>query len=116
MHTFPEVYDINDCKTFCSANVWVNTLKHRVSENLTIALVGNKIDLMIGRQVNSYEAEEYARKNNLLFMETSAKCGINAKEIFITICLELSNRRINGINHDCIKLNEEKHENYSSCC
>jgi hypothetical protein len=71
---------------------------------------------MIGRQVNSYDAEDYARKNNLLFMETSAKCGINAKEIFIAICMELLNRRYDSINHKCIKLNEEKHKNNSLCC
>jgi len=71
---------------------------------------------MIGRQVNSYDAEDYARKNNLLFMETSAKCGINAKEVFITICMELSNRRYDSIYHKRIKLHEEKHKNNSFCC
>lgn len=54
-----------------------------------IALSGNKCDMETERKVAKEEAEEYAQENNLLYMETSAKAGINVKEIFVAIANKL---------------------------
>lgn len=40
---------------------------------MLIILVGNKCDLENQRQVPKDEAEAFARKNDLIFFETSAK-------------------------------------------
>jgi hypothetical protein len=49
-------------------------------------LIGNKSDLVeedpTARKVSIEEATEFAKKYNLLFMETSAKTGNNVKEAF----------------------------------
>jgi Ras family. len=49
-------------------------------------LIGNKADLVEEdpslRKVTIEEATDFARKYNLLFMETSAKTGHNVKEAF----------------------------------
>jgi GTPase SAR1 family protein len=45
-------------------------------------LVGNKTDIKEQRDVSNEEGEEFAKKNNLYFIETSAKDNTNVAEAF----------------------------------
>jgi len=51
---------------------------------MTIMLIGNKCDLRTLREVPTEDARRFAQKNNLLFLETSARDGENIKEAFQT--------------------------------
>ena len=57
-------------------------MRREGEENCFIALVGNKADLIEERRVQTEDAEVYAEENDLLFMETSAKTGMNVNELF----------------------------------
>jgi GTPase SAR1 family protein len=48
-------------------------------------LVGNKTDLKHLRAVRTEEAEEYATKSNVAFIETSALDGTNVETAFLKI-------------------------------
>jgi len=48
---------------------------------MVIMLIGNKCDLDQRRQVSTEEGERFARDNNLIFMETSAKTAFNVEEV-----------------------------------
>lgn len=52
-------------------------------------LVGNKTDLNEKREVTTQQGEDEAKKNNLMFMETSAKLGHNVKNLFKRIAQAL---------------------------
>jgi len=54
-----------------------------------IVLVGNKTDLNDKREVTTQVGEEEAKKNGLLFIETSAKVGHNVKALFKKIAQAL---------------------------
>jgi Ras-related protein Rab-6A len=54
-----------------------------------IVLVGNKTDLNDKREVTTQQGEEEAKKNNLMFVETSAKLGHNVKNLFKRIAQAL---------------------------
>ena len=59
-------------------------LKSYSSPNIKIFLIGNKCDLEELREVDKEEAENCKKEYDLdFFMETSAKTGMNAEEIFI---------------------------------
>ncbi len=75
------VYDITKKSTFESIVFWLDELKSRV-HNVSIALVGNKIDLEANREVTFEEGKEFAEKNNLIFFETSAKTSVNIDATF----------------------------------
>ena len=73
------VFDLTNRKSFENINVWLEQIKENL-DNPFIVLFGNKNDRSKKEwQVNIEEAEEFAKKINLKFFETSAKTkfGIN---------------------------------------
>ena len=78
------VYSIDNQESFDNLESWLDEIKSQTHPNLKIFLIGNKEDLKDQRVVSKENAEELAKEHNLdLFMETSAKTGNNAKEVFI---------------------------------
>ena len=64
--------------------MWLKELKTHSNPDIKVFLIGNKIDLADQRKVTEEEAIKFKEDYSLnLYMETSAKTGINAREIFI---------------------------------
>lgn len=77
------VYDVSNRASFLNTTKWVEDVRAERGNDVVICLVGNKTDLGNDkRQVSTEEGEERARKDNLLFMECSAKAGYNVKSLF----------------------------------
>ena len=76
------VYDITKHDTFDHINKWINEVKNNGSKDIVCMLIGNKKDLEEERQVKYEEGNEIADKNNMLFLETSAKTAENVQECF----------------------------------
>jgi len=76
------VYDITRRETFEHINKWLNEVKANGSKDVCCILIGNKKDLEEQRQVKFEEGKDLAEKNNLLFLETSAKTAENVQESF----------------------------------
>ena len=78
------VYAINSKDSFDNIDIWYKELRMHSNPDAKVFLIGNKIDLENERQVSIEQGKEYANENKLnLFLESSAKTGINAQEIFI---------------------------------
>ncbi len=76
------VYDISNYSTFESIQSWIEDCKIQSSKSILLILIGNKADLNDDRQVTYEEGEQFAKRNNMIFLESSAKTGYNIKEIF----------------------------------
>ena len=78
------VYSIDNKESFDNLDSWLDEIKSQTHPNLKIFLIGNKADLEDQRVIKTKEGEELAKEHNLdLFLETSAKTGFNAKEVFV---------------------------------
>ena len=73
----------NSKKSFEDVDLWLKDLKSNANPDVKIFLIGNKSDLEDERTVKKEVAEQFKKDYDLdLFMETSAKTGFNAKELF----------------------------------
>ena len=78
------VYSIDSKESFKALQAWLNEIKTESNPDIDILLVGNKADLDDQREVEKKVGEKFCEDNNLsLFMETSAKTGFNAENLFI---------------------------------
>ncbi len=112
------VYDITDEDTFKGAKTWVSEIQKK-SENCLILLVGNKVDLTMNRKVDIHMVKEYVDNNNLIYMESSAKTGLNVDKIFTTIAESIpEENEHNPINEIVNVSNREEQARYTqyNCC
>ena len=76
------VYDVTRRDTFNHLSAWLKEAREYASEEMVVMVIGNKNDLEAQRQVSREEGETFARENNLVFMEASAKTAENVEEAF----------------------------------
>eukprot|EP01102_Stenamoeba_stenopodia_P018727 TRINITY_DN6925_c0_g1_i1.p1 TRINITY_DN6925_c0_g1~~TRINITY_DN6925_c0_g1_i1.p1 ORF type:complete len:208 (+),score=45.40 TRINITY_DN6925_c0_g1_i1:80-703(+) len=87
------LFDVTVAPSFEKAKKWITDLKKGGRSDIVIALVGNKTDLP-NRQVQFEAATEYARANELLYIETSVKTNYNVRELFNLIGEKLPKTRL----------------------
>ena len=76
--------------------MWLRELRTHSNPDAKVFLIGNKIDLENQRQVEKEKGEQFCKENKLnLFMESSAKTGVNAQNIFIQAAKTLYDDYIN---------------------
>eukprot|EP01095_Lingulamoeba_sp_RSL-Kostka_P011627 TRINITY_DN448_c0_g1_i1.p1 TRINITY_DN448_c0_g1~~TRINITY_DN448_c0_g1_i1.p1 ORF type:complete len:220 (-),score=87.57 TRINITY_DN448_c0_g1_i1:218-877(-) len=83
------VYDISKQITFENVERWLNELRDHADSSIVIMLVGNKNDLRHLRAVSTEEAQQFAERHGLSFIETSALESTNVEEAFQTILTEI---------------------------
>ena len=78
------VYSVTDKDSFQNVELWLKELRTHSNPNVKVFLIGNKIDLETKRKLTTEEGQRFSEQNNLnKFMETSAKTGINAQNLFV---------------------------------
>ena len=78
------VYSIDNKESFNNLEFWLNELRVKANPDINIFVIGNICDLEDKRQITKDMAREFCENNKIkLFLETSAKTGFNAQNIFI---------------------------------
>ena len=115
------VYSVEDMKSFNDINIWLKQVKSYGISSCKIFLIGNKIDTN-NREVTLEQGLKC--KNDFFFdcfMETSAKEGINTKELFVNCATVLYEENQNLIEHmmgdcssdsDSLRFSLAKEDNY----
>ncbi|KAL8459861.1 hypothetical protein ACS0TY_030920 [Phlomoides rotata] len=83
------VYDMSKRQSFDHMARWLEELRGHADKNIVIMLIGNKSDLGTLRAVPTEDAQEFAERENLYFMETSALEATNVESAFMTILSEI---------------------------
>ena len=88
------VYDVTSKSSFEGAKSWVKELQRRGDPHCVIALAANKADLEGKRKVSVEEGDEYAGSNDIIHLQTSAKTGMNIKNLFVEIARKLPKTKV----------------------
>jgi len=80
------VYEISSQASFESIDTkWSKELMDNADQNIVVLLVGNKNDLEERREVSFEEAQEYAQRQGMTFIETSALDSTNVEQAFMQV-------------------------------
>lgn len=94
------VYDICNHASFEHIPLWLLEAKRHIEPyHPVFALVGTKLDLVTNgenREVSVEEAKRFSEQHGLIFVETSARTGINVRESFSLVTQEIYNRIKSG--------------------
>ena len=111
------VYDITRKNTFDNIDRWVADLKANGDDNISIVLIGNKLDLEDKREVQKDEGVKKSEEFKTAFMETSALNGDNIDKAFDELIEQIYQNNCSiiddGVNVDFekgVNLNEEKED------
>ena len=83
------VSDITNKESFNSLNRWLNDAKENTVEGTIFVICANKIDLKDKRNVTEEEINDYIKKNDLIYVECSAKNGEGIKDLFNIVAKNL---------------------------
>mmetsp|Transcript_7269 Transcript_7269/g.11528 ORF Transcript_7269/g.11528 Transcript_7269/m.11528 type:complete len:214 (-) Transcript_7269:591-1232(-) len=83
------VYDVTNRQSFMNVAKWLEEVRAERGTDVIIMLVGNKTDLNDKRQVSIEDGEAKAKEHGIMFIETSAKAGMNIKALFRKIAAAL---------------------------
>jgi small GTP-binding protein len=82
-------YSVTDAKSFQEIDIWLKQLKMNADPDCKVFLIANKIDLP-NRVISSEEGMKCKKEHGFeCYMETSAKTGVNVKELFVNCALAL---------------------------
>jgi len=76
-------------KTFENVEKWLKQIRDHAKPGIVVMLVGNKSDLK--QAVQTKDAMQFAKDNNLAFIETSASEGTNVEKASHDIATEIRN-------------------------
>ena len=83
------VYSVTDKKSFEETEIWLKQVKLNADPNCKIFLIANKVDLP-DKEVTSEDGMNLKKEHGFeCYMETSAKTGVNVKELFVNCALAL---------------------------
>lgn len=127
-HGIVLVYDVHNDNSFNGLSSWLDEIKNNCNKDVSIVLVGNKIDLD-DRKISKEQGNDFASKNGMMYVETSSKEGININTPFekltIEIIKKIKENQDNGSNEtveqQLKKLNERREierqrEKEVKCC
>ena len=124
------VYDITRRITFDDCIKWYTELKNFTEKDCMICIVGNKLDIIQNnpklREVTKEEGENFAKRNNTLFYEMSAKKFDEINRCFEDLIKKIYERKKEILkNSGLFSANEsfivkegmlQKNESSSICC
>eukprot|EP00472_Partenskyella_glossopodia_P008419 CAMPEP_0197541034 /NCGR_PEP_ID=MMETSP1318-20131121/66936_1 /TAXON_ID=552666 /ORGANISM="Partenskyella glossopodia, Strain RCC365" /LENGTH=199 /DNA_ID=CAMNT_0043100165 /DNA_START=1195 /DNA_END=1794 /DNA_ORIENTATION=+ len=113
------VYDVSNRQSFDHVKFWLKEVDiYCTNDDVVLMLVGNKIDLE-DRKVSKEEGIAFARSNNMLFMECSAKTKQGVQQAFdelIQKALETQNKKRDVDRDGDINLQAESNPEDGLCC
>ena len=89
------VFDLTREQTYTETRKWLTKIRQFAGEKIPFVLIGNKADLIedVGMVIDREEARSFAEKEDSIYIETSAKSGINVDESFTELTRRIIDSR-----------------------
>ena len=108
------VYDISNQESFQNLEHWIKVVQD--VSNPALIMVGNKTDLEEIRTVSTEDGEKMAQSQNAKFIETSARTPSNIDKLIEIIGqIPISNKNVNTLEKNEVKINEPENSSGSGC-
>ena len=79
------LFDVTKKSSFMACKNYLEEVRINSDKKCVIYLVGNKIDLANEREITKEEAENFAKKENIKYIETSAIKNMKVNEAFTSL-------------------------------
>jgi Ras-related protein Rab-1A len=79
------LFDVTKRSSFLACKNYLEEVRINSDKKCVIYLVGNKIDLVNNREISTKEAENFAKKENIKYIETSAVKNMKVTEAFTSL-------------------------------
>ena len=79
------LFDVTKKSSFMACKNYLEEVRINSDKKCVIYLVGNKIDLADEREITKEEAENFAKKENIKYIETSAVKNMKVNEAFTSL-------------------------------
>jgi len=86
------VFDLSRDHTFSGMKNWLSEMHSLIDNNIPTVILGNKSDLLaeIGLVIDRDEVVKYAKNEECLYIETSAKTGENVENAFRELTIRMA--------------------------
>lgn len=108
------VFSVTNEESFREIDFWVQSIKENV-KSIELFLVGNKIDLENERKITEEQGRLKAEEINALYFETSAKMASGVDELFMTLCKQVCNSKVDDPPPQAVPLEEGVTKKSNKC-
>lgn len=119
------LFDVTKRSSFLACKNYLEEVRTNSDKKCVIYLVGNKIDLANNREISTEEAENFAKKENIKYIETSAVKNMNVTDAFTSLLNNIYEIKkeedknklfLNTTSIELKKYNHLNQKNENTCC